>query len=117
MNRIIMYSFYLYLIIIICLDVITALSARQAFESGNLWFLLLAIISLTIAGSVFIKTLSYRSTAIVNVLWIGLATLFVIFASYLAFHEIPTTTQAIGMAIILAGIITMELSTDSATSN
>lgn len=106
-------SFYKKFVLIVVLDVVSALTARQAYNAESVVFLILSIASITLAGWLFIKLLNERVTIVVNAVWIALGAINVTLASYLVFGETLTWLQAVGMATIVAGLITIELTNSS----
>ena len=98
-------NFYLNLLIIIILDLVSVLSIRNAYENENLIFLIIGIICLGLAGYFFIKILNHGITVVLNALWIAMSSILVAIAGYLLFDEEISLTQGIGMAIVVIGVI------------
>jgi len=103
-------NFRFYLLTLILLDVTTAIFARYSFITNSNIFIFFSILSLTTAGYIFMKTLNFKQTAIVNAIWIALGSILVSITSYILFDEALTIIQIAGMAIIIIGLIIMEIS-------
>lgn len=101
-------SFYRKFIVIVILDVISALAARYAFNHDSLIFMIISITSIPLAAYFFMSILPERITIVVNAIWIALGSINVTLASYLVFGEKITLKQAMGMLIIILGLITIE---------
>lgn len=102
-------SFYLCFAVVLVLDVVSALSARQAYNTESTFYLLVAMLSLAAAGYFFIKLLDAKVTIIINAIWIALGSINVTIASYLVFGETLTWTQVAGMVITILGLIFLEM--------
>jgi len=105
-------KFYFIFIFLILLDLITVLSARYAYNENNSLFLLFSILSLTMAGYLFIKLLKYELTVVLNILWIAFSTLVVTIFSYFFFNESISLMQGGGMLTIVFGLFLIELYAD-----
>lgn len=103
-----MNNYRLHFIVVLAMDVSNSLSARQAFNTGSLFFLILSMICLAVAGYFFIRLMEDQVGIIVNATWIALGTTSVTVASYFVYGEVITWLQAMGMLLIVAGIIMTE---------
>ncbi len=95
--------------IVLIMDVVSALTARSAFESGSTILLIFSMLSLSIAGYFFIQLMKDGVGIILNVTWVALGTINVTVAGYLAFGETISFFQGIGMAVIVSGLILTEI--------
>lgn len=102
-------SFYLNLLILVALDVVTALTARWAHESGEIWPVAISILAICFAAPIFMKLLKEEVTAIVSVLWIGGGVLAVAITSFLIFDEVLSGQQIIGMVLMAVGLVLTQL--------
>lgn len=100
------YRFQFFVVLI--LDVVSALTARYAFESGRFLMLLISIFSLALAGYFFIKLMQQRVGIVVNITWIALGTINVTVASWIVFAERINWMQGLAMAVIVTGLMIME---------
>lgn len=103
------FGYYLKLISVLALDVVSALTARQAYNTDSLFFTILAMASLALAGYFFIKLLDEHVTVIINSIWIALGSINVTLAGFLVFGEKVTKIQIFGMVITIAGLIFLDL--------
>lgn len=103
-----MNNYRLHFIIVLTMDVSNSLSARQAFNTGSLFFLILSMICLAVAGYFFIRLMEDQVGIIVNATWIALGATSVTVASYFVYGEMISWLQAFGMLLIVTGIIMTE---------
>lgn len=101
-------SFYGQLIIVLILDVVSALTARYSYNIDSDFYLIISMVSLAMAGYFFMQLLNHKVTIIVNAIWIALGTINVTIASYLVFNEALSWMQVIGMSVIVIGLILIE---------
>jgi len=101
-------KYRLHFAIVLLLDIVSALSARYAFESGSTLFLILSMVSLSMAGYFFIKLMQEEVGIVVNITWVALGTINVTVASWLAFGEKISWMQGLAMAVIVTGLTLME---------
>jgi len=102
-------KFYFNLAVLILMDLIMAMSARMAHNTGNNWYLVISIGAICFAGYLFIKLLNNKITAVLNLIWIGCGTVLITLAGYFIFGEKLTYTQGAGMLLIFGGLIMMEV--------
>ncbi len=93
------------LVVVLAMDVVSALSARVAYNSESLFLTVIAMLSLSIAGYFFIRLLNENITIVVNAIWIALGSINVTFASYIVFGEKLTSSQILGLVITITGLI------------
>lgn len=98
-------KYHLHFAAVLCLDILSALTARYAFNSESTLFLIISMLTLATAGYFFIKLMEDEVGIIVNATWIALGTINVTLASYLVFGEKITWLQGLGMAFIVIGLI------------
>jgi len=103
-----MSRYRIHLPIVLMLDVVSALSARFAFESGHWFFLMVSIVSLSLAGYFFICLMQDEVGIIVNATWVALGAMNVTLASYLVYGESITWLQGLAMVLIVLGLIFVE---------
>ena len=104
-----MSAFVIHIAIINLLDLIGIMLAKLWLLHRNPLLILGTVIAFGGAGYVFAKALRYEGMAIANVLWISISVILVTIMGYFIFKENISVTQFIGMGIILAGLITINL--------
>jgi multidrug transporter EmrE-like cation transporter len=97
------------LILVLLFDFSSAMNARFAFESGSTLFLFFSMASLVAAGYFFIRLMENNVGIIVNAVWIALGAITVTVGGYLLFGEKISWMQGVGMAVIVVGLILMEV--------
>lgn len=90
---------------VLILDIVSALTARHAFNTDSNLFLIFSMLSLALAGYFFIRLMEDEVGIIVNATWIALGTMNVTIASFLVFGEKISWLQGLGMALIVTGLI------------
>lgn len=100
-----MQRYRIHFLFVLFFDACSALLGRQAYNSHQLSFAFLTVISLMFAGYFFMKLMEDEVGIIVNALWIALGAINVTVASYFVFGEKLTVFQFLGMFIIIVGLI------------
>jgi len=90
-------------------DVGAVISGRYYVFSKNKLFLIISLVCFGFSAYLFYLLMAFKSTAIVNLLWVSLSTIFISMISYFLFKEKITWGQSVGMFFIILGIIIMEL--------
>ena len=103
-----MSNYKIHFAIVLILDVVSALSARHAFNSDSLLFLVISIVSLSVAGYFFIRLMQDEVGIIVNATWVALGAMNVTLASFFVFGETLSWIQILGMTLIVTGLILVE---------
>lgn len=98
-------SYRLHFILVLFFDLSSATTARYAYNSGELVFVFLSMLSLAGAGYFFIKLMEDEVGILVNALWIALGAINVTVASYFLFDEKISLLQGLGMAFVVTGLI------------
>lgn len=104
-----MNPFVLHIAIITLLDIGGSLCAKFYSINKNPWLLVGTVLLFGGAGYVFALSLKYEGMAITNVLWIALSILLVTVIGYFAFKEDIAHIQLAGIAVILVGLILINL--------
>ncbi|MEK7145949.1 MAG: SMR family transporter [Patescibacteria group bacterium] len=102
-------KFYLNLSLIIFLDVVTALTARLAYEIDEWWPVVISVLAICFAAPIFMKLLKEEVTAVVSILWIGGGVLAVAITSFFVFDETLSTQQILGMLLMAVGLVLTQL--------
>ena len=100
---------YFWLTFIGIFDLLATLSARYWSATKNPWFMVATVVFFSLAGVFFAFSLQFKEVAIANIFWISISILTVTIAGYFLFHEPITALQAIGMAILVIGLIIVNL--------
>ncbi len=104
-----MSPFLLHIIAINLLDLVGIICAKYWFLTRHPAWLVATVVLFGGAGYVFAKSLRYEGMAIANVLWIAISIILVTIAGYFLFKENISATQFIGMGIIVAGLVVINL--------
>ncbi len=106
---------YLYLIIAIATEVIgtSALNASAGFSKG--WPSAIAVVGYALSLYFLALALQYLTVGIAYALWAGLGIVLVTVVAAFLFAQIPDTAALIGMALILAGVVVINLYSDTAS--
>lgn len=94
--------------IVLLADVVSALSARLAYDQNSALYLWISVFSLMLAAYFVIRLMEYRSGILVNISWLALGTINVTLASYFAFGERISLSQGLAMLLIVFGLALME---------
>lgn len=100
---------YLYLSIAIVAEVIgtSALKASEGFT--NLWPSLIVVVGYGVAFYFLSLVLKYIPVGIAYAIWSGLGTVLIALVAAFAFKQIPDTPSLIGMALIIFGVVVIQL--------
>jgi len=104
-----MTPFAIQIILITALDIVGIICAKFYSINKNNWLLFATVIFFGAAGYTFAKSLKYEGAAITNILWIGLSTVLVGILGYFIFKEEISSIQLIGMAVIVIGLVLINL--------
>jgi small multidrug resistance pump len=91
----------------------TALQASQQFT--RLWPSVLVVVAYSISFYLLAQTLRYMPVGIVYALWSGLGILLIAFIAWLVFGQKLDLPAILGMGLIIAGIIVINLFSKAAT--
>ena len=98
-----MHLFFITLVAL--LDIAGMVSAKYWSLSKNNWWLVLTVLTFSLAGIFFTLALRYQGLAITNILWTALATIGITSLGYFVFKEQISTLQFVGIGTILLGFI------------
>jgi len=104
-----MNQFAVYIAVITLLDIGGTISAKLYSLNKNLLFLGLTVTLFGSAGYVFARSLKYEGMAITNVLWIAFSIIVVTIVGYFLFKEEISVIQFVGIAVIMVGLILINL--------
>ena len=106
---------YLYLTVAIVSEVVgtLALKASDGFSKLQPSLIVLA----GYAASLFFLSLAFRTlpVGVAYAIWAGLGTALIVFASVVMFKQIPDAAALIGIALIVAGIVVINLGSEMTT--
>ncbi|MFA6305408.1 MAG: SMR family transporter [Candidatus Gracilibacteria bacterium] len=102
-------KFYVLIAILNTLDLAAILCAKFWSTSKNPIFLALTILLFGGAGLCFALSLRYEGIAITNILWIAISVILVTIVGYFFFKETITLLQFLGIALITAGLVLVNL--------
>lgn len=104
-----MNPFVYYVAAITLLDITGTVCAKFYSLHKNPLLLVMTALLFGGAGFVFAKSLKYEGMAITNVLWIALSIIAVTLIGYFGFKEDIALIQLIGIGVIMAGLILINL--------
>lgn len=104
-----MSKFYLLIAAINTLDLAAIISAKLWSINKNPIFLIITVLGFAGAGFFFALSLKYEGMAIANILWIVLSVILVTFVGYFFFKETIGVLQFIGIALIMTGLVLINL--------
>lgn len=104
-----MAKFYLLISTIAFFDLLAIWAGKMALVSGKSYYVALCSLGFAIAGYFFAISLHYEDVAIVNVLWIALSIILVAIMGHYTFGEHLTRLDILGMVIVMAGIVLLNL--------
>ncbi|RYG92242.1 QacE family quaternary ammonium compound efflux SMR transporter [Loktanella sp. IMCC34160] len=105
---------YIYLIIAIAAETIgtSALQASQQFT--RLWPSVIVVVAYAVSFYLLGLTLKYMPVGIMYAMWSGLGIVFIALIGWLAFRQSLDMPAILGIGLILAGIVIIQLFSDSA---
>lgn len=104
-----MARFYLYIVIIALLDLFAEYIAKHWTLTNKPAYLALTILGFGTAGFFFALSLKYEGVAIANILWIALTAILVTLMGYFVFKEQLSAINLIGIAVVIVGVILINL--------
>ena len=104
-----MAKFYLLIATVAFFDLMAILAGKMSLITGNSFYIALCALGFGIAGYFFALTLKYEDVAIVNVLWIALSIILVALMGHFFFKEHLTSVDILGMAIVMFGVVILNL--------
>ncbi|MDP2643100.1 MAG: SMR family transporter [Candidatus Peregrinibacteria bacterium] len=104
-----MTKFYLLIAAINTLDLVAIIFAKLWNIHKNPIFLALTILGFGGAGFFFALSLKYEGVAITNILWIAISVILVTIVGYFFFKETISVLQFIGIALIMIGLVLINL--------
>ncbi|WP_420860059.1 DMT family transporter [Marivivens marinus] len=105
---------YIYLIVAIAAETIgtSALQASQQFT--RLWPSVIVVVAYAVSFYLLGLTLKYMPVGIMYAMWSGLGIVFIALIGWLAFRQSLDMPAILGIGLILAGIVIIQLFSDSA---
>jgi len=97
-------NFLSWLAVITVLDIFAVLLARLFVAKGKEVYRIGSLVFFGFSAAVFVQLMEYESTAVVNLLWVSLSTIFIAIACYFFFGEKINRWQGLGMLLILGGM-------------
>ncbi|PWG17453.1 DMT family transporter [Salibaculum griseiflavum] len=106
---------YLFLLLAVAAETIgtSALQASQQFT--RLWPSALVVVAYAISFYLLSLTLKYMPVGIMYAMWSGLGIVFIALIGWLAFRQTLDLAAIIGIGLILAGIVIIQLFSQTAT--
>jgi len=91
------------------LDLAGTITAKFWSSGKNPWLLLATFLLFGGAGFFFARSLRYEGMAIANIMWISLSVILISIIGYFAFKENIAPLQLAGIAVIIAGLVLVNL--------
>lgn len=106
---------FIYLILAVAAETIgtTALQASQQFT--KLWPSIIVVVAYATAFYLLGLTLKYMPVGIMYAIWSGLGIVFIALIGWLVFNQKLDAWAVLGMAMILGGIVIIQLLSKTAT--
>lgn len=105
---------YLYLLIAVAAETIGTSSIQASQQFTRLWPSLLAIGSFAIAFYFLGLTLKFMPVGVMYALWSGLGIVFIALIGWTVFGQVLDLAAVAGMGLIVAGIVVINLFSDTA---
>lgn len=100
--------YWIYLILAIISEIIGTLSMKWAGESETITGYIIMIFMITISYVLLAFAVKKISLGVAYAMWEGIGILFITLFSVLLFEEIMTIQKAIGLTILVSGIILLK---------
>lgn len=100
--------YWIYLILAIIAEIIGTLSMKWAGESETITGYIIMILMITVSYILLAFAIKKISLGVAYAMWEGIGILFITFFSVLIFEEIMTIQKAIGLSILVTGIIILK---------
>lgn len=104
-----MAKFYALIITVALFDLIAEYAGKMWVLAGKPVYLWLTCAGFAAAGYFFAHSLKFEGVAIANILWIALTIILVTLMGYFVFKEHLSLINAIGMLVIVIGIILVNI--------
>jgi len=104
-----MAKFYALIVTVALFDLIAEFAGKMWVLAGKPVYLFLTCLGFALAGYFFALSLKFEGVAIANILWIALTIILVTLMGHFIFKEHLSITNLIGMAVIIIGIILVNI--------
>jgi len=101
--------FWLYFLATMIMDLSAMFFAKKFVLTNNYYWLVATIVGFMIMGLLMIAMMKFKDAAIVNILWSGGIAIGSVLLGYYYFHEKLTLMQLVGIAVVIVGIVFIEL--------
>lgn len=102
-------KFIVLLIIITILDIGALVTARYYIEKRKRHFMILSMSIFALSAYVFVQLMAFEVTAVINVLYAAISSVFVTLFYYIVFKERITKGQWMGISLALLGVLLLEI--------
>ena len=106
---------YIYLLIAVITETIGTAAMQASEQFTRFWPSVLLIVAYGISFYFLALTLKYMPVSIVYAIWSGLGIVFIAIIGWLAFKQSLDFAAIAGMGLIIAGVIVINLFSNSAT--
>ncbi len=104
-----MTKFYIYIALINLLDLLAVVSGKMWNITKNPLYLVGTVLGFGLAGFFFALSLQYEGMAVTNILWIAISVVLVAIVGHFMFKEVIGTYQLGGIALVLLGVIFLNI--------
>lgn len=102
-------KFIILLIIITILDIGALVTARYYIEKRKRHFMISSLSIFALSAFVFVQLMAFEVTAVINVLYAAISSVFVTLFYYIVFKERITRGQWMGIGLALLGVLLLEI--------
>jgi len=106
---------YVYLVLAVVTETVGTVSLQASHQLSRPWPSALAGVSYAASFYLLAVTLEYMAVGIVYAIWAGLGIVFIAMIGWMMFGQKLDAPAAVGILLIVAGIITIYLFSDTAT--
>lgn len=107
--------YYLYLLIAVIAEVIGTSALQASAQFTKLWPSALVVVSYATAFIFMSYTMKYMPVSIVYAIWSGLGIVFIALIGYFWFKQSLDAPAIIGLSLIIAGVLVINLFSKSTT--
>jgi len=104
-----MVKFFIYIALVNLLDLLAILAGKMWSFTHKPFYLIACSLGFAGAGLFFALSLKYEGSAITNIIWMGISAILVTSMGYLLFKEHISGLQFSGIALIVIGLILVNI--------
>ena len=100
---------YLYLTIAIAAEVVATSALKRTEQFTRLWPSVIVAVGYLVAFYFLTLVLNRMSVGVTYAIWSGLGVVLVTIVGAIVYREVPDAVAIVGMALIIAGVVLMNL--------